>query len=198
MTDSRKFSRFAFELKRHLMIQINTCLSRIQCSQSSCSIKNYDSHNFTPKLDLCRKKPLKIVLIAFDLINMSLNDTPFKHSLINILNLDHYLHKYRYCWSAPLWDRDFVRQFVSIFSLYFHIFPIQFINTIVCYKNYRLCDGHGRPPNPTVIVQISEPNRLSWIRYGRTEVIEVILVGCHSSICFHHASHMGSLSFSLQ
>lgn len=37
-----------------------------------------------------------------------------------------------------------------------------------------LCDGHGRPPNPTVIVQISEPNRLSWIRYGRTEVIEVM------------------------
>ncbi|XP_031628041.1 inositol polyphosphate-4-phosphatase type I A isoform X2 [Contarinia nasturtii] len=35
-----------------------------------------------------------------------------------------------------------------------------------------LCDGHGRPPNPTVIVQISEQNRLSWIRYGRTEVIE--------------------------
>lgn len=39
-----------------------------------------------------------------------------------------------------------------------------------------LCDGHGRSPNPTVIVQISEPNRLSWIRYGRTEVVEVCLL----------------------
>lgn len=36
-----------------------------------------------------------------------------------------------------------------------------------------LCDGHGRPPNPTVIAQISDASRLSWIRYGRTEVIEV-------------------------
>lgn len=36
-----------------------------------------------------------------------------------------------------------------------------------------LCDGHGRPPNPSVVVQISEPSRTAWIRYGRTEVIEV-------------------------
>lgn len=46
-----------------------------------------------------------------------------------------------------------------------------------------LCDGHGRPPNPTVIVQISEPNRLSWIRYGRTEVIEVMYFP-EFGICF--------------
>lgn len=45
--------------------------------------------------------------------------------------------------------------------------------TVISCDNL-LCDGHGRPPNPTVIVQISEPNRLSWIRYGRTEVIEVM------------------------
>lgn len=44
-----------------------------------------------------------------------------------------------------------------------------------------LCDGHGRPPNPTVIVQISEANRSSWIRYGRTEVIEVT----YSSSCWN-------------
>lgn len=38
-----------------------------------------------------------------------------------------------------------------------------------------LCDGHGRPPNPTVVVQISGAQRSSWIKYGRTEVIEVCL-----------------------
>lgn len=45
--------------------------------------------------------------------------------------------------------------------------------TVISCDNL-LCDGHGRPPNPTVIVQISDPSRLSWVRYGRTEVIEVV------------------------
>lgn len=35
-----------------------------------------------------------------------------------------------------------------------------------------LCDGHGRPPNPSVVVQVSVPNRIGWIKYGKTEVIE--------------------------
>lgn len=35
-----------------------------------------------------------------------------------------------------------------------------------------LCDGHGRPPNPSIVVQVTIPNRGGWIRYGRTEVIE--------------------------
>ncbi|XP_055680609.1 inositol polyphosphate-4-phosphatase type I A isoform X2 [Lutzomyia longipalpis] len=35
-----------------------------------------------------------------------------------------------------------------------------------------LCDGNGRPPNPSVVVQVTTTNRLGWIKYGRTEVIE--------------------------
>ncbi|XP_059618868.1 inositol polyphosphate-4-phosphatase type I A [Phlebotomus argentipes] len=35
-----------------------------------------------------------------------------------------------------------------------------------------LCDGNGRPPNPSVVVQVTTSNRLGWIKYGRTEVIE--------------------------
>lgn len=37
-----------------------------------------------------------------------------------------------------------------------------------------LCDGNGRPPNPSVVVQVTAHNRAGWIKYGRTEVIEVI------------------------
>jgi inositol polyphosphate-4-phosphatase len=37
-----------------------------------------------------------------------------------------------------------------------------------------LCDGHGRPPNPTIVIQVTTPHCPGWIKYGRTEVIEVI------------------------
>lgn len=36
-----------------------------------------------------------------------------------------------------------------------------------------LCDGNGRPPNASVLVQVTAQNRPGWIKYGRTEVIEV-------------------------
>ena len=36
-----------------------------------------------------------------------------------------------------------------------------------------LCDGHGRAPNPSVVVQVTAQNRTGWIKYSRTEVIEV-------------------------
>lgn len=36
-----------------------------------------------------------------------------------------------------------------------------------------LCDGHGRAPNPSVVVQVTAQNRIGWIKYSRTEVIEV-------------------------
>lgn len=36
-----------------------------------------------------------------------------------------------------------------------------------------LCDGHGRAPNPIVVVQVVAQNRNGWIKYSRTEVIEV-------------------------
>uniref|UniRef100_A0A2M4A4V2 phosphatidylinositol-3,4-bisphosphate 4-phosphatase n=1 Tax=Anopheles triannulatus TaxID=58253 RepID=A0A2M4A4V2_9DIPT len=37
-----------------------------------------------------------------------------------------------------------------------------------------LCDGNGKPPNPSVVVQVTSSNRFvsGWIKYGRTEVIE--------------------------
>lgn len=36
-----------------------------------------------------------------------------------------------------------------------------------------LCDGHGRAPNPSVVIQVTAQNRAGWIKYSRTEVIEV-------------------------
>lgn len=35
-----------------------------------------------------------------------------------------------------------------------------------------LCDGHGRPPNPSIVVHVTVPHRSGWLKYGRTEVIE--------------------------
>lgn len=38
-----------------------------------------------------------------------------------------------------------------------------------------LCDGHGRPPNPVVLVHVYLPTENVWIKYAKTEVIEVCL-----------------------
>ncbi|CAG9770961.1 unnamed protein product [Ceutorhynchus assimilis] len=35
-----------------------------------------------------------------------------------------------------------------------------------------LCDGHGRPPNPTLVVDAYMPLQKTWVEYGRTEIIE--------------------------
>lgn len=61
------------------------------------------------------------------------------------------------------------------------IAEVPICETVISCDNL-LCDGHGRPPNPTVIVQISDPSRLSWIRYGRTEVIEVVIYSFFCSV----------------
>lgn len=37
-----------------------------------------------------------------------------------------------------------------------------------------LCDGHGRPPNPTLVIDVYMPTYKFWVQYGRTEIIEVI------------------------
>lgn len=37
-----------------------------------------------------------------------------------------------------------------------------------------LCDGHGRPPNPTLVVDVYMPAQKTWVQYGRTEIIEVL------------------------
>lgn len=42
-----------------------------------------------------------------------------------------------------------------------------------------VCDAHGKPPNPSIVVQVrldsKTQNGGGWIKYGRTEVIEVKL-----------------------
>ncbi|CAG9821777.1 unnamed protein product [Phaedon cochleariae] len=35
-----------------------------------------------------------------------------------------------------------------------------------------LCDGHGRPPNPSLVVDVYIPSAKFWVQYGRTEIIE--------------------------
>jgi inositol polyphosphate-4-phosphatase len=36
-----------------------------------------------------------------------------------------------------------------------------------------LCDGHGCPPNPSLVVDVYMPTAKLWVQYGRTEIIEV-------------------------
>lgn len=36
-----------------------------------------------------------------------------------------------------------------------------------------LCDGHGKPPNPSVMVDVYMPSSKFWVQYGRTEIIQV-------------------------
>ncbi|XP_069701186.1 inositol polyphosphate-4-phosphatase type I A isoform X3 [Periplaneta americana] len=35
-----------------------------------------------------------------------------------------------------------------------------------------LCDGHGRPPNPVLVVHVYIPADAVWIKYAKTEVVE--------------------------
>lgn len=36
-----------------------------------------------------------------------------------------------------------------------------------------VCDGYGKQPNASVVVQVTSSSTGGWIKYGRTEVIEV-------------------------
>lgn len=36
-----------------------------------------------------------------------------------------------------------------------------------------ICDAYGKPPNASIVVQVTSSNG-GWIKYGRTEVIEVL------------------------
>lgn len=36
-----------------------------------------------------------------------------------------------------------------------------------------LCDGHGRPPTPVLEVDVQSKSSKTWIKYARTEVVEV-------------------------
>lgn len=39
-----------------------------------------------------------------------------------------------------------------------------------------LCDGHGRPPNPVLVVHVYIATDAVWIKYARTEVVEVSFI----------------------
>lgn len=36
-----------------------------------------------------------------------------------------------------------------------------------------LCDGHGRPPTPVLEIDVQSKSSKTWIKYARTEVVEV-------------------------
>ena len=36
-----------------------------------------------------------------------------------------------------------------------------------------LCDGHGRPPNPVLEIDVQPTRSKTWIKYAKTEVVEV-------------------------
>ncbi|KAK6627289.1 hypothetical protein RUM44_009766 [Polyplax serrata] len=51
-----------------------------------------------------------------------------------------------------------------------------------------LCDGHGRPPNPVVLVHVFLPIENVWIKYAKTEVITRCSNPCFlSSVAFRNS-----------
>lgn len=62
-----------------------------------------------------------------------------------------------------------------------------------------LCDGHGRQPNPTLVVDAYMPSQKTWVQYGRTEIVEVdtvcapFLLRCNPLICFRKAATLNFL-----
>jgi len=38
-----------------------------------------------------------------------------------------------------------------------------------------LCDGHGRPPTPVLEIDVQSKSSKTWIKYARTEVVEVTM-----------------------
>lgn len=38
-----------------------------------------------------------------------------------------------------------------------------------------LCDGHGRPPTPVLEIDVQSKSSKTWIKYARTEVVDVII-----------------------
>lgn len=44
-----------------------------------------------------------------------------------------------------------------------------------------ICDAHGKAPNPSIVVQVRVKNG-GWIKYGRTEVSEVVLMSLSNEL----------------
>lgn len=51
-----------------------------------------------------------------------------------------------------------------------------------------LCDGHGRPPNPVLVVHVYIPTDAVWVKYAKTEVIEVRCLWLWNCILSHGSS----------
>lgn len=47
-----------------------------------------------------------------------------------------------------------------------------------------LCDGHGRPPNPVLEVDVQTSRSKTWIKYARSEVVEVNIVNEMNEIVY--------------
>lgn len=45
-----------------------------------------------------------------------------------------------------------------------------------------LCDGHGRPPTPVLEIDVQSRSSKTWIKYARTEVVEVMTKNIESEI----------------
>lgn len=62
-----------------------------------------------------------------------------------------------------------LNSFFFIFSIDINEIPL--CESAVSCDNL-LCDGHGRPPNPSIDVQIENNNGCGWVKYGQTEIID--------------------------
>lgn len=64
-----------------------------------------------------------------------------------------------------------------VFYYFFWVLTIDIAEVPICEISLAcdnlLCDGHGRPPNPSLVVDIYMPLTKFWVQYGRTEIIEV-------------------------
>lgn len=70
--------------------------------------------------------------------------------------------------------------FLLIFSFFRKFFDmnVDFTEVPICESviscDNLICDSYGKQPNPSIVVQVTSANG-GWIKYGRTEVIEVCI-----------------------
>lgn len=67
---------------------------------------------------------------------------------------------------------SFILNVVCVFSNFLDIAEVPICEISLACDNL-LCDGHGRPPNPSLVVDVYMPSSKFWVQYGRTEIVEV-------------------------
>lgn len=55
-----------------------------------------------------------------------------------------------------------------------------------------LCDGHGRPPTPVLEIDVQSKSSKTWIKYARTEVVEVSAISWIFFSKFHNCINICS------